>query len=253
MQRSEYSNNNKTQARARRQGSPYPHTTSPYHDLRQLLTLTPMARQQSIYGRAARRAALAISKLPPSKGRGTPHADDLRFLCPYCGKKVQSDSGRYHHVILRPSCLARHLKQVKKRKRESTSTPETTLEEPLKKQARTDEEDTPGAGPSRLPIPGPSAVKLPTEGEGLERINDGLFTERFPVSTAGAPIGTRRTKQRDLKKYLKDCGRLGDHELFDTAEIMMGTGLSGRGRNRHLKAPAVSTLDKENAHYSQSK
>lgn len=177
------------------------------------------------------------------------HTGDVRFSCPYCGKKVRSEVGRYRHVTLRPFCRARHLKEVskkRKRQREHTSLPETTGDEPPTKQARTDEEDPPVAGPSRLPVPGPSSPKLPMQEKDLEFSSDGLFTERFPISTAGAPIGSRRMKHRDLRKYMELCGRLGDRELFETAEIMMGTGLSGRGRNRQLKGPAVSSSNEKN-------
>lgn len=122
---------------------------------------------------------------------------------------------------------------------------ERTGEEHPTKRARTDREDPPITGPSGLPVPGHSAAKSGIGDEDMEPGNghdsNELFTDSFPVSTAGAPIGTQRTKQQDLQKYMEACRRLGDRELFETAEIMMGTGLSGRGRSRHLKAPAVSS------------
>ncbi|KAG9105665.1 hypothetical protein FRC07_009132 [Ceratobasidium sp. 392] len=109
------------------------------------------------------------------------------------------------------------------------------------KRVRFDDEEPPVAGPSRLPGSNPDpttpTIELADLGTGDARAATGLFVEPFPISTAGAPIGTQHKKDQDLREYLELCGRLGERNLFETAEILMTTGLSGRGRTRHLKGP----------------
>ncbi|KAG9105151.1 hypothetical protein FRC07_009563, partial [Ceratobasidium sp. 392] len=106
---------------------------------------------------------------------------------------------------------------------------------------QTDDNEQPVAGPSTLPIPGLNPTipipELADLGTRDARAAPGIFVEQFPISTAGAPIGTQRRDEQDLQEYLESCGRLGDRDLFETAEILMTTGLTGRARNRHLRGP----------------
>ncbi|KAG8746737.1 hypothetical protein FRC10_003720 [Ceratobasidium sp. 414] len=109
---------------------------------------------------------------------------------------------------------------------------------PESKHARTDDDTPPVAGPSRLPDPDPHPVVSATDGADRGDVNgcmrNGVFVDKFPIKTAGSPIGAQCRRQADLKEYLESCGRLGDRDLLETAEIMMTTGLTGKW-NKKLK------------------
>ncbi|KAG8730883.1 hypothetical protein FRC10_002295, partial [Ceratobasidium sp. 414] len=199
-----------------------------------------------MYARAARVAAMRLPKLPRPKG--TEHSPP-QFTCPYCGKQLQFQVGLDRHILLRPSCRKRHqdmLKGKKAQKRKRRSRANSLL--PEAKRSRTDEDTPPVAGPSRLPNPDPPPTAPTTEGTGGGDadgcMRNGVFVEKFPIKTAGAPIGTRCRTKADLRKYLETCGPLGDRDLLETAEILMTTGLTGRGRSRHLKGPVVKQYRK---------
>ncbi|KAG8728145.1 hypothetical protein FRC11_011727, partial [Ceratobasidium sp. 423] len=97
-------------------------------------------------------------------------------------------------------------------------------------------DDPPVAGPSTLPSTSPNPDGQPSESEGYYD-DKGIFVEPFPLRMAGIPIGLKRRDQVDLRKYLELCGPLGEPDLFETAEILMTTGLISRGRTKHLKGP----------------
>ncbi|GAB1521087.1 hypothetical protein RhiTH_004178 [Rhizoctonia solani] len=98
--------------------------------------------------------------------------------------------------------------------------------------------------PNALPYPGPdhtpdsNSDPVLAGGAVNGYTKDGVFVEQFPVRTAGMAMSTRQTGKEDLRTYLDACGELGDWDLFETAEVMMTTGLTGQGRTRQLKAPA---------------
>ncbi|KAG8731527.1 hypothetical protein FRC10_001655 [Ceratobasidium sp. 414] len=159
--------------------------------------------------------------------------------------------GRDQHLTLCPICNFRHKhfingKKKRKRKRKAGADAPVAAQsegEPPTKRPRTDENTSPIAGPSiSPPVAGPSTS--PIHGDGPAASNphvadrgDGVFVEAFPVGTAGTPIGTRQMSEEEVEEYLKSCGRLGEPDLLDTAEILMTTGLTGRGRTTHLKGP----------------
>ncbi|KAG9123430.1 hypothetical protein FRC07_014952, partial [Ceratobasidium sp. 392] len=225
-----------------------------------------MARGGTMYQRTARRLGMTPPKLSRANGTDPNPSDETRRTCPYCGKLLDTEIGRDRHIILRTYCRARHkyvISGKKRRKRgrksgTSTPSPEGTDSEPPTKRMRTDEDEQlvagPStlpmqtdddeqlvAGPSTLPMPGPGftvpILKLADLGTGDACAATGIFVERFPIDTAGAPISTQRRDEQGLPKYLESCGRLGDRDLFETAEILMTTGLTGQARNRHLRGP----------------
>jgi hypothetical protein len=68
-----------------------------------------------------------------------------------------------------------------------------------------------------------------------------VFVERFPDPRAGAPINDKTVAPVDLKAYMANAGNLGDPDHFDTAELLMTTGLTNGGRSAHLKSRLVSS------------
>jgi hypothetical protein len=63
-----------------------------------------------------------------------------------------------------------------------------------------------------------------------------VFIERFPDSCAGAPINEEVVAPIDLKAYMAQSGNLGNPDYFDTAKLLMTTGLTNGGRDAHLKS-----------------
>ena len=66
------------------------------------------------------------------------------------------------------------------------------------------------------------------------------FVERYPVASAGAPLNNDRAHIPDMEQYMRTCGTLADPDHFDVAELLMTTGLSNKGKDRHLKSNMVS-------------
>ncbi|KAG8694602.1 hypothetical protein FRC09_009744, partial [Ceratobasidium sp. 395] len=204
--------------------------------------------------RAARRAAMMLPMLARVNGTRSRDSND-RLTCPYCQKRLPTEIGCDRHVLLYPPCRAQYdlfeLKErerrvrereerVRKRKREAESKSDGVNEPPTKR-SRVEEDSPPVAGPSRLPPPNspPPGRPFPnSQAPSLTDAGDGTFIEAFPNAAAGAPISPQKRGEKDLPGYLKTCGRLGDRDLFETAEIMMTTGLNSVGRTKHLKGPA---------------
>jgi hypothetical protein len=69
----------------------------------------------------------------------------------------------------------------------------------------------------------------------------GLFVEEFPDPLAGAPISNKRNPPPDLGAYMRSVGDLADPKHFETAELLMTTGLTNAAKDRHLKSTMVST------------
>ncbi|KAG8707606.1 hypothetical protein FRC08_000391 [Ceratobasidium sp. 394] len=63
-----------------------------------------------------------------------------------------------------------------------------------------------------------------------------LFVLRFPDPRAGAPINNRVAGPLDLKAYMASMGNLGNSDNLDTAELLLTTGLTNTGRDKHLKS-----------------
>jgi hypothetical protein len=124
--------------------------------------------------------------------------------------------------------------------------------QPPTKQLRFDENAPPVAGPSQHPntihiskitsVPNPSSsIHAKGIADGYDKT--GVYVERFPGGAAGTPISTKYRSEEDLQAYLESCGPLGDRELFETAEILMTTGLTGAARTTHLQGPVVRHLN----------
>ncbi|KAF8598797.1 hypothetical protein BDV93DRAFT_478147, partial [Ceratobasidium sp. AG-I] len=62
------------------------------------------------------------------------------------------------------------------------------------------------------------------------------FVERYPNASAGTPLNNDRVHKPDLEEYMRMCDTLGDLDNFEVAELLMTTGLSNEGKDRHLKS-----------------
>ncbi|KAG9120100.1 hypothetical protein FRC07_004554 [Ceratobasidium sp. 392] len=209
-----------------------------------------------MYARSTRRRALSLPKLSHANFVDPLHPDDARLTCPYCKKRLDSEAGRNRRIALRMYCRAQHEYAISTKEHKQKRSYEEDIpiskppesEPPTKRLRPEEDEGPPVAGPSRLPEPN---CTVPNSASGRadwadrnKRTSSKSCVEEYPIKTAGASIGVRSMSEQDLQAYMESCGALRDLELFETAEIMMTTGLSGRGRNRHLKAPACLPVQK---------
>ncbi|KAG9080472.1 hypothetical protein FRC06_006535, partial [Ceratobasidium sp. 370] len=65
---------------------------------------------------------------------------------------------------------------------------------------------------------------------------ENAFVEHFPDPRAGAPINDTTIPTPDLDEYMTAAGNLGNPLHFDTAELLLTTGLTAAGRDQHLKS-----------------
>lgn len=163
---------------------------------------------------------------------------DSGTKCPYCGTVLESMVGRSRHVMMKPRCREQHLDELRKERR------------------RECERAYQVAGPSSQPAgrantgasPGASAGSRGRQTNNRRQRSDhgrtcaDPFIEAFPIATAGQPISPHRTQPMNVSSYLASCRNLANPEYFETAELLMTTGLSGKARTRHLKSTIVSLL-----------
>ncbi|KAG8734476.1 hypothetical protein FRC10_011705, partial [Ceratobasidium sp. 414] len=74
------------------------------------------------------------------------------------------------------------------------------------------------------------------------------YVERFPISSAGAPISDERAHLHNLKAYLESCGNLANPRNMEAAELLMTTGLSGKARTWHLQSSFYQNLGHDCKH-----
>jgi hypothetical protein len=65
------------------------------------------------------------------------------------------------------------------------------------------------------------------------------FIESYPKPTAGSPI-RKATPEERLRRDHANVGRLSEPALFEVAEILLTSGLSGKKRDKFLKLNQVS-------------
>ncbi|KAG8716753.1 hypothetical protein FRC08_008868 [Ceratobasidium sp. 394] len=231
-----------------------------------------------MFSRASRRAALALTRLPSTRGHVLQHLGDFAYTCPYCSVTVKTRAGQDRHVDLHPYCRARRLRELsgyiskylkKKQKRQACTEPETPVSTRPKrpwsdsmaededevarpqKRPRADtrmpEPDTPAQPPIPEPADDPSRTKKACNnakqlaGSGA---SGGCFVEEFPIPTAGAPVSSEKKGhdflREDLRDYLALCGKMGEPAKFEVAELLVMMGPIAKNRTKYLKSVLVS-------------
>jgi hypothetical protein len=71
----------------------------------------------------------------------------------------------------------------------------------------------------------------------------GWYIEPFPNPLAGAPITDDVLPPIDLEIYMRSCGEMGKPDSFEMAELLLTTGLTDAGKNRHLQSVLVSSIN----------
>jgi hypothetical protein len=180
----------------------------------------------------------------------------ILFPCFYCVYISRSEGGRTRHILFSPRCRQAYDKQSKA---ESLSdahgdprmvrVPEPEFNEPdpprSVRRAKPPTESPVRSRPgSPLVFPPPAHLPpSPLDNGALEYDEKRqVFVERYPDPRAGAPINDGTTAPIDLEAYMANSGNLGNPDYFDTAELLMTTGLTNGGRDAHLKSRLVSSL-----------
>ncbi|KAG9096299.1 hypothetical protein FRC06_008818, partial [Ceratobasidium sp. 370] len=177
-----------------------------------------------------------------------------RLPCFYCPHKSRSESGRSRHILQTESCRQaeehefnlgglsavagddRRMLWV----REPTPNPVTRDQPPHVTPAEPSlERWAHSPSPPPLATPEPLPPLLPPQRGSATLIFDArrqLFVKPFPDPRAGAPINNRVAEALDLGAYMASMGNLGNPDDFETAELLMTTGLTNAGRDAHLKS-----------------
>jgi hypothetical protein len=230
------------------------------------LHFIPMPRSSSVTFHA-----LCSQRIYLSRGvyiRDAAHRAKIRFPCPYCPYVALSEGGRAQHIAKTQECLAAELEQRQKpAKRVRFLTPTTNSEGSEVGSHNLALEDMSGSSniqsavqpmneltavapdsldPNQPPSNTPHLFSLRFAGK------DRIFVERFPDARAGAPVSDKIACKPDLRTYLMKTGNLSNPDLFDTAELLMTTGLTNTGRDRHLQSRLVSSSSEtDKIRYSQ--
>jgi hypothetical protein len=206
-----------------------------------------MPRSASLLQRALRGQRKFVSEGPYV--RDSTQRFGQRFLCFYCPHVSQTEGGRTRHILRTETCHQAYVGQLKAGLQSKaqddpriTRVPEPELDEPSPPKPSREANPPPPVSPPVFPPPAlPPALSLGTHGVTLEYdAKRQVFVERFPDPRAGAPINDAVVAPLDLQSYMANSGNLGNPDHFDTAELLMTTGLTNGGRDAHLKSRLVS-------------
>jgi hypothetical protein len=174
--------------------------------------------------------------------------DRLEHLrCPYCQVQTESSIGCARHIMLTRECRERRLKDVKAERRRRLELAYATAG-PSSRPAGPTRQITPRARAQtpRARAQTPRAREKSPDITGPQWSDYGRtcgepVVEHCPISTAGAPISEERTYPEDLSVHMARCGNMANLGYFEGAELLMTTGLNGKGRQAHLQSSFVSS------------
>ncbi|KAG8786411.1 hypothetical protein FRC12_016619 [Ceratobasidium sp. 428] len=210
-----------------------------------------MPRSTAIARLALRGPRKLLSEGPYA--RDTTHRFGLSFPCQYCPYIARSEGGRARHVLQsdcqqadEQSSMDAGLRVVEPTKGKRLIPQGVTLDEnaydelPYHGSVDLSQEcliriqsSSPEPIQPSQPLPPPRANDgKPLEYDAIRQV----FVEPFPDPRAGAPIDDRIAEPLNLKAYMATVGNLANPDYFDTAELLMTTGLTNAGRDAHLKS-----------------
>ncbi|KAG8742846.1 hypothetical protein FRC10_000825 [Ceratobasidium sp. 414] len=207
-----------------------------------------MPRSQSLLQRTLRGPRKFVSEGPYI--RDSTQRFGKRFPCFHCLHIARTEGGRVRHILLTRTC---RLADDEKSRVESLSDAQgdrrqISVPDPLSDDLTEPEHASP-VDPqhdahvhSRSPSPPillPPPPALPLDGPRARLEYDSMrqvFVERYPDPCAGAPIDGKVVEPIDLDAYMAKAGNLGNPDYFDTAELLLTTGLTNTGQDAHLKS-----------------
>jgi hypothetical protein len=224
-----------------------------------------MGRSKAVNWRATQRAA-RISEIRPYTPtpvylgirnlRGT-HPRSVAYPCSYCPHNFRSQAELTRHVVLSSPCRERHMATIVTRTqvvrtpltlgapdRQQPDANSNAPKEPLPSSTFNHASTSTASAAEDAPLDESAQEPSQNENGGPPEPNgsfqNGHFVEPFPDDRAGAPTSNNTRPEEDLRTYIEACGRLGKQANFENMELLMTTGLSNAGRDRHLKSRMVS-------------
>ncbi|KAG9078278.1 hypothetical protein FRC06_008443 [Ceratobasidium sp. 370] len=176
----------------------------------------------------------------------TTHRFGGRYPCFYCPRILHSDPARIRHILLSAGCrladeieglsfligntsldVSPELEPEHEHEPSDTPHPETPAEQP-------DSSNPPHYQPPDPRLAGPPVPTSPATLDGsappLEYdATRQVYVKTFPDPRTGAPINDKVVELLDLDAYMARAGNLGHPEHFETAEILLTTGLTNDG------------------------
>ncbi|KAG8710043.1 hypothetical protein FRC08_017694 [Ceratobasidium sp. 394] len=175
-----------------------------------------------------------------------------QFRCFYCPRILHSEPARIRHILLSQKCRLAdeahglslvtgdpHLAAVHEPGSNLCATPipgsscGIIAESP-------DGELPPCHPPNPNPaeaVPLASSPSLDNPAPHLEYdTRQQVYIERFPNHHAGAPINDELVEPLDLTAYMARAGNFGKPHYFETADLLLTTGLTNAGRDAHVKS-----------------
>ncbi|QRV93720.1 hypothetical protein RhiJN_21738 [Ceratobasidium sp. AG-Ba] len=205
-----------------------------------------MTRSVSLMHRALCATRKFISEGPYANA--ATHRNRPVFLCRYCPRILKSEGARTQHVLASERCRSADeewgLSHVNSRP-PLTPSLEDIPDAHLTYIRRNTSSPPIVAQP--ILVTQPSLVVQPTlvaQSIVPSQLNSSLayderrqlYVEPFPDPRAGAPVNNELALMPDLQSYMTAMGNLGNPDYFDTAELLMTTGLTNAGRDVHLKS-----------------
>jgi hypothetical protein len=207
------------------------------------------------------RSSSIVVRIRQGRGRrvlmsGSPYFYDsahrvlFHYPCPYCPTVLLTEAGRTRHILWSTKCQeAERLRIATNGEVQSCVGVDELLEDEgqpiscdpneldVAVEPTVDQPETPP-----LDKPSPNSHASPRSNMFMLRFvhDEKIYVKRFPNLHAGAPVSNIVASAPDLHSYLTGTGTLGNPELFETAELLMTTGLTSSGRDRHLKSRLVS-------------
>lgn len=190
-------------------------------------------------------------------------SSESSLRCNYCGKRIQTKRGMPNHIKHTPSCAAQHreyLSSLYSTDTGASGDEESEGEQDIDMESPEGSENPRNDADDRLHdvdmrsnhwdeedhVPAAEDEQFPQDND---RTHTGrlrgteTFVERYPKPTVGTPI-REATKEERLRANHADVGRLADPDLFEVAEILMTSGLSGKKRDKFLKLNRVSYVSR---------
>ncbi|QRV87016.1 hypothetical protein RhiJN_15034 [Ceratobasidium sp. AG-Ba] len=207
-----------------------------------------MPRLLSLAQRALRARRESISDRPYI--RDATHRSERQYPCFYCPRVFDCDRWRAQHIALSFKCRQAEALQdtlcmdddvrfAMVSEPEPEQEPQCTMRRGTRRRSPpalvTPALPSDPSGPEQLPPVYGSASDGPRFSLEYDTVRQ-VFVERFPDPRAGAPINDEVVPPLDLAAYMAKVGNLANPDYFDTAELLMTTGLTNAGRDAHLQS-----------------
>jgi hypothetical protein len=182
-----------------------------------------------------------FSQIPPMPAtRQTTARRATGYKCDYCSTEFPTRRGYNVHLNTDGGCAGEH--RVTVAGAEAAGGEMDFGQELVDAEIVNNLFDDDGINATDVPMWGNSDTAEQDEPLAHERIRGTeTFVEHYPVATAGAPIRPATEQELNrLRQSHENVGPLSDPEVFEVAELLITSGMSGKKRSKLLKLERVS-------------